>query len=72
MSNWFGFVALAISLIGHAMAAHGSRHGWVIRLVAAPLWMTTAITAGHAAYIVTSCCYTSLDLYACWKRFKKE
>ena len=38
-----GWLAVALSFLGQALAAYGDRRGWAMRLVSQPLWIAFAV-----------------------------
>ena len=63
-----GWLAMVLSLSGHALAARGDRRGWAVRFLAGWLWMAFAFSNGALPYIATSVIYTGLDLFAFLRR----
>lgn len=70
MTPIIGWAALAVSLVGLALAARSDRRGWPLRLGAGALWLAFAILNHSAVYITTSVLYIGVDLYGTWRRYR--
>lgn len=72
MKGSVGWAALAMSMLGHTLAARGDRRGWVVRLAAGAVWMVFAVLNHSAVYIATSALYMAIDGYGAVRRYREK
>lgn len=68
MRELLGWLALAISLSGLALATRGDQRGWALGLASGGLWLLFAFANHQPVYMVTSGLYMVIDTYGWSKR----
>ncbi len=66
-----GWLALVMSITGQALAARGSRWGWLVRLLSQPLWMVLAIHNHSPQYVTIGVIYLITDSYGYLRRRRR-
>lgn len=66
-----GWLALVMSITGQALAARGSRWGWLVRLLSQPLWFALALHSHAGPYVAISVIYLVTDSYGYLRRRRR-